>query len=119
MRALPHLRNFACTWGFAALLSACSVLSAAASWSPYGPWYGQVNALVTVATPTAGGNTSYAGTEVGVFASEDQVSWAPRSSGLPVGRILSLYASSTVGGLVLAGTDGAGVYRSTDAGQSW
>jgi len=118
----PHPRIRAAIRTLAAALIAVQLLAAAAAastWSPYGPWYGQVNALATGATPAAGAISSYAGTEVGVFASHDQATWLPQSNGLPSGRILSLYASMTVPGLVLAGTDGAGVFRSTDAGASW
>src|SRR6188474_3920530 len=118
----PHPRIRAAIQTLAAVLIAGQLLAAAAAastWSPYGPWYGQVNALATGATPVAGAISSYAGTEVGVFVSHDQAAWLPQSNGLPSGRILSLYASMTVPGLVLAGTDGAGVFRSTDAGASW
>ncbi len=88
--------------------------AARAAWTPAGPWYGQVNVLAT--SPTA----AYAGTETGVFRTENQgATWEPKSAGLPLARVTALIVSPNDPELVLAGTGGAGIYRSTDAGESW
>ena len=88
--------------------------AARATWTPAGPWYGQVNVLASSADAT------YAGTETGVFRTENQgATWEPKSAGLPLARVTALLVSPVDAELVLAGTDGAGVHRSTDAGESW
>ena len=58
-------------------------------------------------------------TEGGVFGAEDGDVWGLRSAGLPAGRIVCLFARVDLPGLVLAGTDGAGLFRSTNAGFGW
>jgi hypothetical protein len=99
------------------------VSAAGTDWTPFGPWYGQVNALaVGAGVPNRGDGgivMSYAGTEGGVFGAEDSGSWELRSSGLPAGRVVCLLASVDVPGLVLAGTDGPGLFHSTNSGLGW
>lgn len=78
-------------------------------------------AALTTQGLAAHGATLYAGTSKGLFASTDQgQNWSaiPTSSGLPVGRVLSLATFATAPGYLYAGTDST-VYRSTDGGRHW
>jgi photosystem II stability/assembly factor-like uncharacterized protein len=98
----------------APLFVAMAPNAARADWTPAGPWYGQVNVLAT--SPAA----VYAGTEAAVWKTENQgATWEPKSAGLPLARVTALIVSPFDSALLLAGTGGAGIHRSTDGGESW
>ncbi len=75
---------------------------------------GLANLFVNALQPHGAG--LLAGTDGGVFRSADGVNWV--SLGLPNRRVLSLSASAD-GRVLLAGTNGGGIFRSTDNGQTW
>jgi photosystem II stability/assembly factor-like uncharacterized protein len=80
-----------------------------------GPGYPSATALAM--TPDG---TLFLGTADGVYGSVDGGEhWARRSKGLPATNVLSLAVSPAEPDLIYAGLGGQGVYRSTDAGQTW
>jgi photosystem II stability/assembly factor-like uncharacterized protein len=62
----------------------------------------------------------YLGTDsMGVYYSTLHTSWVTRSAGLPSLLIRALHAIPGSPRTVFAGTDGAGLFKSTDAGTNW
>ncbi|MGH7256412.1 MAG: WD40/YVTN/BNR-like repeat-containing protein [Nitrospirales bacterium] len=62
----------------------------------------------------------YLATRKGVFVSDDRGRrWRPINEGLESLNIRSLAQSRIDPNLIYAGTNGSGLYRSTDAGQTW
>ncbi len=67
------------------------------------------------------GEVLYAATAVGVSTSNSGMSWAQFSTGLPAQRVVTFAIRSIMGGnmILLAGTDGGGVYQRILGGASW
>jgi len=67
------------------------------------------------------GTTLFAGTPadaVGIFRSTNGgTSWDPAAAGLPIGKVIRSLIS--FGAYVFAGTEGDGIYRSSDHGDTW
>ena len=67
------------------------------------------------------GTTLFAGTPadaVGIFRSTNGgTSWDPAAAGLPIGKVIRSLIS--FGTYVFAGTEGDGIYRSSDHGDTW
>ena len=67
------------------------------------------------------GTTLFAGTPadaVGIFRSTNGgTSWDPGAAGLPIGKVIRSLIS--FGAYVFAGTEGDGIYRSSDHGDTW
>lgn len=64
----------------------------------------------------------YAGTEGGIFTSDDCSAWSTINSGLTVDAnkpVVSIAIDPADAGNLYAGLDGGGVYRSTNSGASW
>ncbi|HZK75371.1 MAG TPA: T9SS type A sorting domain-containing protein [Candidatus Kapabacteria bacterium] len=60
----------------------------------------------------------YAGTDIGVYVSSNNgLNWSLKDNGLLDSEIFSFAATST--GAVLAGTEGGGIFRSTNFGDTW
>jgi len=65
-------------------------------------------------------STLYLATSDQVHKSEDSgATWQPKNNGLEAPSIRSLKISLSDSRVLYAGTNGGGLYRSTDAGQSW
>ncbi len=82
------------------------------------PWArtGSIEAAQTFALLSVGSNL-YAGTSGGVFVSADQGgTWNERNTGLTTLHVNTLASSSAN---LLAGTNGGGVFRSSDNGRNW
>jgi photosystem II stability/assembly factor-like uncharacterized protein len=93
------------------LLSLFTVQRGNAQWTlTNGPYGGKVRAFAT------DGTILYAGTDQGVFRSDDQgTTWKSENSGLYNTHINAL---TLIGSCVFAATD-TGVFRSTDSGSMW
>ncbi|MDQ6894467.1 MAG: hypothetical protein M3167_17555 [Acidobacteriota bacterium] len=95
---------------------------AARTWNPAPGFAASVR---TVAVDPLTPSIVYAGTEgvfttSGVFKSMDGgASWAPMNTGLGNATVLSVAASPTVAGMVFLGTQGGGVFVTTNAGATW
>jgi photosystem II stability/assembly factor-like uncharacterized protein len=73
--------------------------------------------LTTLATS---GEVILAGSTKGIWRSTDKgKTWMAASTGLKIPYVRWLATASTPHGLVLAGTEPAGIFVSTDAGRSW
>ena len=88
--------------------------AARAQWQQvFGPTGGDVEAIAS----DAAGHV-YAGTDSGVYMSSDNgTSWTQELNGLNNPEIFSF--AITPDGTVLAGTEGGGIFRSTNFGASW
>jgi hypothetical protein len=102
-------------WLSGLMLATCTVTAASfldgALWTPSnGPPGGVVNVLA------AQGSSLYAGTGYGLYKSTDGgASW--RITSFPLGS--SLLSLAFTDGVILAGTEFDGVFRSVDEGDSW
>jgi photosystem II stability/assembly factor-like uncharacterized protein len=95
----------------------------AQAWSTRGPAGG--NAYCVVADP-AHPSTLYAGTDQGVFRSDNAgSSWRAAGVGLPAVRVQTIALDPTATGTLYAGTltpngvDSVGIFKSTDGGANW
>ncbi len=84
-------------------------------------WIKATNGLpadfIRVPTLYVSGANLYAGTTSGIFLSTDSgTSWTAINTGLTNHNVQAIMS---VGGILLAGTQGDGVFRSTDSGQHW
>ena len=105
------------------------VSSAGAIWQQAGPF--NIGGRVTALAVAPGGTTAYLGSaNGGVYKTDDGgVNWSPLMDNLGVFSIGSLALDPADPNVVYCGTgesnasvdsyDGAGLFRSTDAGQSW
>ena len=65
-------------------------------------------------------STLYLATSERVQKSEDSgVTWQPKINGLDAASIRSLQISPSDSQVLYVGTNGGGLYRSTDGGESW
>ncbi len=84
-------------------------------WRGLGPAGGEIYALATDDE-----NKLYAGTRGQIFTSEDSgLSWTPLTRSLPDAPVTAIALDPTRQDVMFAGTDGAGIYRSTDRGKTW
>lgn len=80
------------------------------------PWFVTPTRIVA----TSGGDTVYVGSETGIFKSTDHgATWTSVDNSIGNLEIQTLATSPLQDGLLLAGTHGQGVLRSTTAGDSW
>jgi len=86
-------------------------------WAALGPDGGEVYALTTDPHEA---DTLYAGTRGQIWRSEDLgASWTPLTRSLPDAPISAIAMDPTRPEVMYAGTDGYGVFKSTDAGKNW
>lgn len=80
----------------------------------------QVDAFTVItSTPLKGSPALFAGTNQGVFRSDDGAkTWIASSKGIGTTRVISLVADNREAGLIVAGTD-TGVFQSLDNGATW
>lgn len=111
------------------LLAALGFLAAAGSaagqagvWTTHGPAGGNIYCIVPDSSQPS---TLYAGTDVGVYKSEDGgASWSAASAGMPVVRVQAIAidpATATLyaGTLTPNGVDSVGIFKSVDGAASW
>ncbi len=73
-----------------------------------------------LAIDTRNGGAFFAGSENGVFRSNNANSWEPSSVGLSAARVWTLQpAPDSAPGVVYAGCEPAGLFRSDDGGRTW
>lgn len=87
-----------------------------------GPWREIGRALVeqTITCVSAGGATLLAGTNDGIWRSEDAgQSWQEANQGLGIRHARWIAHHPTVAGLAFAGTEPAGIFVSRDDGATW
>jgi hypothetical protein len=112
---------------FAAVLGILAAARSAAGqvgvWSTRGPAGGSVHCVVPDPSHPA---TLYAGTDQGVFKSDDGgASWRAASAGMPAARVQTIAIDPAVTATLYAGTltpDGVasvGIFKSTDGAASW
>ena len=113
-------RNVCAVLLASALVWLSSVQHAAAQsdeWTSLGPAGGIISALaIDPQTPA----TLYAGTDSGVFKSDDSGgTWVAANSGLPTRSVRAIAIDPQTPSTLYAGTGGAGVFKSTDGGATW
>ncbi|MGE5278105.1 MAG: WD40/YVTN/BNR-like repeat-containing protein [Acidobacteriota bacterium] len=120
-RRLALAPGFAAALGF--LAAPAPAPGQAGAWLARGPTGGNVHCIV--ADPSRP-SILYAGTDEGVFKSDDAgASWRSSSAGLPAERVQTIAIEPTAPATLYAGTvtpngvESAGIFKSTDAGASW
>ncbi len=92
-------------------------IGAAAEWRTTGPPGGTIRAFAVDPNAPA---TIYAGTQDGVFRSQDNgATWASLNEGLTHRSVISIAVDPSDSRIIYAGTEGGGLFKSTDAGGSW
>ena len=121
MRCRSVARTF--LWGAAIGLGASAAAGQSGAWSARGPDGG--NAYCLAADP-AHPATLYAGTDAGVYRSDDGgATWRPAGDGLPVARVQTIAVEPSAPGRLYAGTvtptgvASVGIFKSVDGGESW